>query len=62
MSGEREGAGEEGDQDDLSPVGAGAARNALLELALGVLTRQADGNEPRLAPALVQAAKDLVRG
>ncbi|MGQ4437807.1 MULTISPECIES: hypothetical protein [unclassified Streptomyces] len=46
MSGEREGAREEGDQDDLSPVGARAARNALLELV----------------PALVQPAKDLVGG
>ncbi|MER7640195.1 helix-turn-helix domain-containing protein [Streptomyces sp. NPDC126522] len=48
--------------DGLSPAGARAARNALLELALGVLTQQVDGNEPQLAPALVQAAKDLVRG
>ena len=48
--------------DDLSPAGARAARGALLELALGVLTQQVDGTEPQLAPALVQAAKDLVRG
>ncbi|MFJ2154742.1 hypothetical protein [Streptomyces sp. NPDC087856] len=43
--------------DGLSPAGARAARNALLELALGVLTQQVDGNEPQLAPALVQAAR-----
>ncbi|MDV9169278.1 helix-turn-helix domain-containing protein [Streptomyces sp. W16] len=48
--------------DELSPAGVRAARNALLELALGVLTQKVDGTEPQLAPALVLAAKDLIRG
>ncbi|MEV0481979.1 helix-turn-helix domain-containing protein [Streptomyces sp. NPDC050508] len=47
--------------DELSPAGVQAARNALLELALGVLTQKVDGTEPQLAPSLVRAAKDLVR-
>ncbi|MCX4908553.1 helix-turn-helix domain-containing protein [Streptomyces sp. NBC_00878] len=47
--------------DDLSPAGVRAARNALVELVLGVLRQRTDGTEPQLAPSLVQAAKDLVR-
>ncbi|TDD16074.1 helix-turn-helix domain-containing protein [Nonomuraea diastatica] len=44
---------------DLTPAGALAARDALLELVKGVLRQQADGTEPHLGPALAQAAKDL---
>ena len=43
----------------LTPSGALAARNALLELVNGVLRQQPDGTEPELAPALAQAARDL---
>ncbi|MFF0156945.1 helix-turn-helix domain-containing protein [Streptomyces sp. NPDC005263] len=46
--------------DDLTPAGAQAARNCLVELVKGVLTRGFDDKEPRLAPALAQAAKELV--
>jgi AraC-like DNA-binding protein len=46
--------------DELSPAGLQTARAALVELAKGVLTQGVDGNEPLLAPALAQAAKDLV--
>ncbi|WP_194891167.1 helix-turn-helix domain-containing protein [Catenulispora pinisilvae] len=46
--------------DDLSPAGLQTARAALVELAKGVLARGVDGDEPLLAPALAQAAKDLV--
>jgi AraC-like DNA-binding protein len=45
--------------NELAPAGAQAARNALIELVKGVLTRGFDDVEPRLAPALAQAAKDL---
>lgn len=45
--------------DDLSPAGVHAARNAMLELTMGVLTRKTDGAEPLFAPALAQAAQDL---
>ena len=45
---------------DLTPAGALAARNALIELVHGVLRRQADSTEPHLGPALAQAAKDLM--
>lgn len=45
---------------DLTPAGALAARNALIELVQGVLRRQADSTEPHLGPALAQAAKDLM--
>ncbi|MFD3373854.1 helix-turn-helix domain-containing protein [Streptomyces sp. NPDC058697] len=45
--------------DDLSPAGVHAARNALVELTMGVLTQKADGDEPLLAPALAQAAQEL---
>ncbi|MGW7576508.1 helix-turn-helix domain-containing protein [Streptomyces sp. NPDC054765] len=44
---------------DLTPLGAQAAHNALVELVKGVLRQKADGTEPRLGPALAQAAKDL---
>lgn len=44
---------------DLTPAGALAARNALLELVEGVLRQQADSTEPHLGPALAQAVKDL---
>jgi AraC-like DNA-binding protein len=36
------------------------ARAALVELARGVLTQRVDGDEPLLAPALAQAARDVV--
>ncbi|MEU0647535.1 helix-turn-helix domain-containing protein [Streptomyces umbrinus] len=45
--------------DDLSPAGVHAARNALVELTMGVLAQKTDGAEPLLAPALAQAAQDL---
>ncbi|MFD3375092.1 MULTISPECIES: helix-turn-helix domain-containing protein [unclassified Streptomyces] len=45
--------------DDLTPAGARAARNSLLELAKGVLTQTFDDTEPLLAPALAQAARDI---
>ncbi|WP_405563906.1 helix-turn-helix transcriptional regulator [Streptomyces phaeochromogenes] len=45
--------------DDLSPAGVHAARNALLELTMGVLTQKTDGDEPLFTPALAQAAQDL---
>ena len=41
---------------DLSPTGERSARDALLELAKGVLRREFDDTEPRLAPALARAA------
>ncbi|MGF6885548.1 AraC family transcriptional activator of tynA and feaB [Nocardia sp. GAS34] len=44
---------------DLSPAGALAARNSLLELLAGVLRQRADNTEPHFGPALAQAAKDL---
>ncbi|MCC5036496.1 helix-turn-helix domain-containing protein [Streptomyces sp. WAC 00631] len=46
--------------EDLSPVGLRAARNALVELVRGVLRRELDGDEPHLARAVAQAAKDIV--
>ncbi|MER5228062.1 helix-turn-helix domain-containing protein [Streptomyces flaveus] len=46
--------------NDLTHAGVYAARNSLLELVKGVLTQGFDDHEPRLAPALAQAAKDLV--
>ncbi|WP_311765428.1 helix-turn-helix domain-containing protein [Streptomyces zingiberis] len=48
--------------NDLSPAGLRAARNALVELVGGVVRRELDGDEPRLAPAVAQAAKDIVDG
>lgn len=45
---------------DLTPAGALAARNALVELVHGVLRQRADNAEPHLGPALAQAAKDLM--
>jgi AraC family transcriptional regulator, positive regulator of tynA and feaB len=44
---------------DLSPAGVHAAHSALIELAKAVARRRFDDVEPRLAPALAQAAKDL---
>ncbi|MEK2492804.1 helix-turn-helix domain-containing protein [Kitasatospora purpeofusca] len=44
---------------DLAPAGAAAAQNTLVELAKAVVKGRFDDVEPRLAPALVQAAKDL---
>ncbi|MFJ9380713.1 helix-turn-helix domain-containing protein [Streptomyces sp. NPDC101455] len=45
--------------NDLTPAGVQAARNSLIELVKGVLLQAFDDKEPRLAPALAQAAKDL---
>ncbi len=45
---------------DLTPAGVQAARDALIELFKGVLNEGIDSQEPRLAPALAQAAKDIV--
>jgi AraC family transcriptional activator of tynA and feaB len=44
---------------DLTPAGVQAARSALIELAKAVARGRFDDAEPRLAPALAQAAKDL---
>ncbi|GGM06693.1 transcriptional regulator [Streptomyces fumigatiscleroticus] len=44
---------------DLGPVGAHASRNALLELAKGLVLDHFDDREPAFTPALAQAAKDL---
>lgn len=44
---------------DLSPAGVHAAHSTLVELAKAVARRRFDDVEPRLAPALAQAAKDL---
>jgi AraC family transcriptional activator of tynA and feaB len=46
--------------NDLGPAGVHAARSSLIELAKAVATSQFDDAEPMLAPALAQAAKDLV--
>ncbi|MFC0112413.1 helix-turn-helix domain-containing protein [Kibdelosporangium aridum] len=46
--------------EDLTQAGVHAARSALIELVKGVLTQETDGSEPLLAPALAQAARDLV--
>ncbi|MFJ8487456.1 helix-turn-helix domain-containing protein [Streptomyces sp. NPDC094038] len=43
----------------LSPAGAHASRNALLELAKGLILDHFDDREPTFTPALAQAAKDL---
>ena len=43
----------------LSPAGAHASRNALLELAKGLVLDHFDDREPTFTPALAQAAKDL---
>ncbi|MFI5841481.1 helix-turn-helix domain-containing protein [Catenuloplanes sp. NPDC051500] len=45
--------------DDLTDAGVDAARNALIELARGVVHRYVDGDEPALAPALAGAARAL---
>ncbi|MFI8076132.1 helix-turn-helix domain-containing protein [Streptomyces sp. NPDC086033] len=47
---------------DLSSAGVEAARSSLLELAKAVAIGHFDDVEPRLAPALAQAAKDLANG
>lgn len=44
---------------DLGPVGVEAAHGALIELTKAVAKGRFDDVEPRLAPALTQAAKDL---
>ncbi|MEV1083399.1 helix-turn-helix domain-containing protein [Streptomyces sp. NPDC050211] len=44
---------------DLGPAGVHAAHSTLIELAKAVAVRRFDDVEPRLAPALAQAAKDL---
>jgi AraC family transcriptional regulator, positive regulator of tynA and feaB len=44
---------------DLTPTGAQGARDALLELAKGVLRREFDDVEHRLVPALVRAAMEI---
>ncbi|MHC3469556.1 helix-turn-helix domain-containing protein [Streptomyces sp. 7R007] len=43
----------------LSPAGAHASRNALLELAKGLVLDHFDDREPAFTPALAQAARDL---
>jgi AraC family transcriptional activator of tynA and feaB len=44
---------------DLTAAGARTARNSLIELVKGVLMQAFDDTEPRLAPALAQAARDI---
>lgn len=44
---------------DLSPSGLRAARDALIELAAGIMRRELDDTEPALAPALARAAMQL---
>ncbi|NGO14369.1 helix-turn-helix domain-containing protein [Streptomyces sp. HC44] len=44
---------------DFGPAGVHAAHSTLIELAKAVALRRFDDVEPRLAPALAQAAKDL---
>ncbi|MFI9246417.1 helix-turn-helix domain-containing protein [Streptomyces sp. NPDC053086] len=44
---------------DLGPAGVAAAHGSLIELAKAVAKGRFDDVEPRLAPALAQAAKDL---
>ncbi|MGW6407089.1 helix-turn-helix domain-containing protein [Streptomyces vinaceus] len=44
---------------DLGPAGVAAAQNTLVELAKAVAKGRFDDVEPRLAPALTRAAKDL---
>lgn len=45
--------------DDLSPNGVRSARDALLELAKGVVAEGVDGDEPQFAQALARAARRL---
>ncbi|MFD2421755.1 helix-turn-helix domain-containing protein [Amycolatopsis pigmentata] len=47
---------------ELTPAGVRASRDALVELAKGLAGQGFDDHEPRLAPALAQAAKDLIEG
>lgn len=47
---------------DLGPAGVQAAHSTLIELAKAVARHRFDDAEPRLAPALAQAAKDLADG
>jgi len=47
---------------DLTLAGVQGARDALLELAKGVLRRGFDDVEPRLAPALARAAMEIADG
>jgi AraC-like DNA-binding protein len=46
--------------DALTPAGVQAARAALVELTKAVVTGGVDAGEPLLAPALTQAARDIV--
>lgn len=48
--------------NDLSAAGVRAARNSLIELVKGVLVQAFDDSEPRLAPAVVRAARDIADG
>ncbi|WP_218133994.1 helix-turn-helix domain-containing protein [Lentzea fradiae] len=45
--------------DDLEAAGLSAARNALVELARGVVRQYVDDTQPGLAPALARAAREL---
>jgi AraC family transcriptional regulator, positive regulator of tynA and feaB len=45
---------------DLAPAGVQAAHSTLIELVKAVARRRFDEVEPLLAPALIEAAKDLV--
>lgn len=45
--------------DDLEVAGLSAARNALIELARGVVRHYVDDTQPSLAPALARAAREL---
>ncbi|WP_235989769.1 hypothetical protein [Streptomyces ureilyticus] len=47
---------------DLTSAGVQATRDFLIELGKGVLGEGIDDQEPLLAPALAQAAKNLVDG
>jgi AraC family transcriptional regulator, positive regulator of tynA and feaB len=47
---------------DLTPAGAQGARDALIELVKGVMRRELDDAEPRLAPALARAAMEIADG
>jgi AraC family transcriptional regulator, positive regulator of tynA and feaB len=46
--------------DELTPGGARAAHDALIELVRGAVTERVDEVEPALAPALADAARSIV--
>jgi AraC-like DNA-binding protein len=46
--------------NDLSASGVAAAREAMIELVKGVLTRSTDADEPTFTPALIEVAKDAI--